>query len=125
MDFYTDIQLKVKQFLLTSSSTSNNRIAVTYSLRTLCRALRYVATTQWSGKTHSRALFEVDYFEILLLLNLVFFLKGFCLSFFSQLDRSYYHDVQKLIHQIILSKFLLFSLNKKLRVNSFRRKTFN
>ncbi|UJR34182.1 hypothetical protein I4U23_021588 [Adineta vaga] len=83
--FYIDIQMKVKNFFLTSSSTSNNRIAVTYSLRTLCRALRYVATTNWSGKSYTRALFE-----------------GFCLSFFSQLDRSYYHDVQKLIHQIIL-----------------------
>ncbi|CAM4775034.1 unnamed protein product [Rotaria magnacalcarata] len=83
--FYIDIQTKVKNFLLTSSSTSNNRISITYSLRTLCRALKYIATTQWSGKSYSRALFE-----------------GFCLSFFSQLDRSYYHDVQKLIHQIIL-----------------------
>ncbi|CAF4550845.1 unnamed protein product, partial [Rotaria sp. Silwood2] len=86
--FYIDIQTKVKNFLLTSSSTSTNRISITYSLRTLCRALRYVATTQWSGKSYFRALFE-----------------GFCLSFFSQLDRSYYHDVQKLIHQIILRKF--------------------
>ncbi|CAF1119887.1 unnamed protein product, partial [Rotaria sordida] len=85
--FYIDIQNKVKNFLLTSSSTSNNRISITYSLRTLCRALKYVATTQWSGKSYSRALFE-----------------GFCLSFFSQLDRSYYHDVQKLIHQIILQE---------------------
>ncbi|CAF1553476.1 unnamed protein product, partial [Adineta ricciae] len=83
--FYIDIQMKVKNFLLTSSSTSNNRIAVTYSLRTLCRALRYIATTNWSGKSYTRALYE-----------------GFCLSFFSQLDRSYYHEVQKLIHQIIL-----------------------
>ncbi|CAF3764108.1 unnamed protein product [Adineta steineri] len=83
--FYIEIQLKVKNFLITSSSTSSNRIAITYSLRTLCRALRYIATTNWSGKSHSRALLE-----------------GFCLSFFSQLDRSYYHDVQKLIHQTIL-----------------------
>lgn len=28
--FYMEIQMKVKNFLLTSSSTSNNRIAVTY-----------------------------------------------------------------------------------------------
>ncbi|CAF1389080.1 unnamed protein product, partial [Rotaria sp. Silwood1] len=85
--FYIDIQTKVKNFLLTSSSTSSNRVSITYSLRTLCRALRYVAITQWTGKSYSRALFE-----------------GFCLSFFSQLDRSYYHDVQKLIHQIILQE---------------------
>ncbi|CAF3592808.1 unnamed protein product [Adineta steineri] len=83
--FYIEIQSKVKNFLITSSSTSSNRIAITYSLRTLCRALRYIATTNWSGKSHSRALLE-----------------GFCLSFFSQLDRSYYHDVQKLIHHTIL-----------------------
>ncbi len=31
--FYIDIQMKVKNFLLTSSSTSNNRIAVTYRLQ--------------------------------------------------------------------------------------------
>ena len=30
--FYIDIQMKVKNFFLTSSSTSNNRIAVTYRL---------------------------------------------------------------------------------------------
>jgi hypothetical protein len=30
--FYIDIQMKVKQFLLTSSSNTNNRIAVTYRL---------------------------------------------------------------------------------------------
>ncbi len=30
--FYMDIQIKVKNFLLTSSSTSNNRIAVNYRL---------------------------------------------------------------------------------------------
>lgn len=30
--FYIDIQMKVKNFLLTSSSTSNNRISVTYRL---------------------------------------------------------------------------------------------
>lgn len=85
VNFYIEIQNKVKNFLLTSSSTSNNRITVNYSLRTLCRSLRYIATTQWTGKSYSRALYE-----------------GFCLSFFSQLDRSYYHDVEKLIHQLIL-----------------------
>jgi hypothetical protein len=30
--FYIEIQMKVKNFLLTSSSISNNRIAVTYRL---------------------------------------------------------------------------------------------
>jgi midasin len=78
VNFYIDIQMKVKHFLLTSSSTTNNRIAVNYrlefysfnflesflflfsSLRTLCRALKYVATTQWSGKSYSRSLFEVE-----------------------------------------------------------------
>lgn len=55
--------MKVKNFLLTSSSTSSNRISVTYSLRTLCRALKYVATTHWSGKSYSRALYEVIHEE--------------------------------------------------------------
>lgn len=90
VNFYIDIQMKVKHFLLTSSSTTNNRIAVNYrlefysfnflesflflfsSLRTLCRALKYVATTQWSGKSYSRSLFEVE------ILN---FFKDFLIDF--------------------------------------------
>ena len=75
--FYLDIQTRVKEFLFTSSSRTNNRISITYrsedrleirlgnfrlssSLRTLCRALKYVAGTQWSGKSYFRALLEVN-----------------------------------------------------------------
>ncbi|KAK2883458.1 hypothetical protein Q8A67_017095 [Cirrhinus molitorella] len=54
-----------------------------YSLRTLCRALKYVA----SDPCHStqRSLYE-----------------GFCLSFLTQLDRSSHPVVQKLVCQYIL-----------------------
>ncbi|KAM9782721.1 LOW QUALITY PROTEIN: midasin [Neosynchiropus ocellatus] len=55
-----------------------------YSLRTLCRALKYVA----ADPCHSvqRSLYE-----------------GFCLSFLTQLDRSSHPQVQKLVGQHILS----------------------
>ncbi|XP_069561962.1 midasin [Brachyistius frenatus] len=54
-----------------------------YSLRTLCRALKYVATNPCSNV--QRSLFE-----------------GFCLSFLTQLDRSSHPLVQKLVCQHIL-----------------------
>uniref|UniRef100_A0A7N8X771 Midasin n=1 Tax=Mastacembelus armatus TaxID=205130 RepID=A0A7N8X771_9TELE len=54
-----------------------------YSLRTLCRALKYVAENPCSSV--QRSLYE-----------------GFCLSFLTQLDRSSYPLVQKLVCQHIL-----------------------
>lgn len=54
-----------------------------YSLRTLCRALKYVATNPCYNV--QRSLFE-----------------GFCLSFLTQLDRSSHPVVEKLVHQYIL-----------------------
>ncbi|KAJ8008932.1 hypothetical protein DPEC_G00083550 [Dallia pectoralis] len=54
-----------------------------YSLRTLCRALKYVAANPCSGV--QRSLYE-----------------GFCLSFLTQLDRSSHPMVQKLVCQHIL-----------------------
>ncbi|KAF4092103.1 hypothetical protein AMELA_G00017110 [Ameiurus melas] len=54
-----------------------------YSLRTLCRALKYVATNPCYNV--QRSLFE-----------------GFCLSFLTQLDRSSHPIVEKLVHQYIL-----------------------
>uniref|UniRef100_A0A3P8RPW4 Midasin n=1 Tax=Amphiprion percula TaxID=161767 RepID=A0A3P8RPW4_AMPPE len=56
-----------------------------YSLRTLCRALKYVATNPCYNV--QRSLYE---------------LQGFCLSFLTQLDRSSHPLVQKLVCQHIL-----------------------
>ncbi|XP_029902559.1 midasin isoform X2 [Myripristis murdjan] len=55
-----------------------------YSLRTLCRALKYVAANPCSSV--QRSLYE-----------------GFCLSFLTQLDRSSHPLVQKLVCQYILA----------------------
>uniref|UniRef100_A0A3Q3NKD3 Midasin n=1 Tax=Labrus bergylta TaxID=56723 RepID=A0A3Q3NKD3_9LABR len=56
-----------------------------YSLRTLCRALKYVAVNPCNSV--QRSLYE---------------LQGFCLSFLTQLDRSSHPVVQKLVCQHIL-----------------------
>ncbi|CAF1193986.1 unnamed protein product [Didymodactylos carnosus] len=87
VEFYLTIRKDVASYSLTSSV--NSRISITYSLRTLCRALRYSTSTGFSKRT----LYE-----------------GFCMSFFSQLDRSFYPVVAKRIAQQILPETTMNSL---------------
>lgn len=98
-----------------------------YSLRTLCRALTYVASNpcnsvqrslyEVGGHKHSvcslllyrKSSFGLNMFHVLLSLSIsvgcadgFWCLQGFCMSFLTQLDRSSHPLVQKLVCQHIL-----------------------
>ncbi|KAI3364212.1 hypothetical protein L3Q82_010816 [Scortum barcoo] len=85
ISFYLAVRQEAKSHLVDGTGHKPH-----YSLRTLCRALKYVAANPCSSV--QRSLYE-----------------GFCLSFLTQLDRSSHPLVQKLVCQHILmgnTKFL-------------------
>ncbi|TKS75776.1 Midasin MIDAS-containing protein [Collichthys lucidus] len=78
ISFYLAVRKEAKSHLVDGTGHKPH-----YSLRTLCRALKYVAANPC--KSVQRSLYE-----------------GFCLSFLTQLDRSSHPLVQKLVCQHIL-----------------------
>ncbi|KAF5899322.1 midasin-like, partial [Clarias magur] len=78
ISFYLAIRKEAKSRLVDGTGHKPH-----YSLRTLCRALKYAASNPCYSV--QRSLYE-----------------GFCLSFLTQLDRSSHPVVEKLVHQYIL-----------------------